>query len=298
MEKNSVAIVIAYFGKFPQYFPLTLESMKRNSNIDWIFFTDQEIDNPSENIFVHNMNFSDFRDFIQKHFEFEIALDAPYKICDFRPAFGFVFEQYLRKYEFWGHCDLDIILGKIIDVLPAEAWDFDKILLRGSLGFYRNIPKVNNLFRLSDGATLNYHEVFSNSKNYLFDEWHGIVQKFIISGIQYWNDDKVYFDINKNTYRLKTMNGNRTLPILSDSGRVFMLEKDSMRMVEGVYIHLQKRRVDFSVRLDFTKPLKIRFNRFYYSQTYLYTPTHIVRSLIIFYFDRFLAMKKRFFVVQ
>jgi hypothetical protein len=204
MEKNSVAVVIAYFGKFPQYFPLTLESMKRNSNIDWIFFTDQEINKPSENILVHSMNFSDFRDFIQKHFEFRIALDAPYKICDFRPAFGYVFEEYLRKYEFWGHCDLDIILGKILDVLPAEAWDFDKILLRGSLGFYRNTPEVNNLFRLVDGATLNYQEVFSNSKSFLFDEWHGIVQKFIVSGIQYWNDDKVYFDINKNVYRLKT----------------------------------------------------------------------------------------------
>jgi hypothetical protein len=73
-----------------------------------------------------------------------------------------------------------------------------------------------------------------------------------------------------------------------------MLEKESPSLVEGVYIHLQKRRVDFSVKLDLTKPLEIRFNRFYYCQTSRYRFTHIVRSVIIFYFDRFHAMKNRF----
>jgi hypothetical protein len=33
----------------------------------------------------------------------------PYKICDWKPFYGHIFREYLVAYDFWGHCDMDII---------------------------------------------------------------------------------------------------------------------------------------------------------------------------------------------
>ena len=37
---KSIAFVIPYFGKFPNYFSLWLQSCRNNPTIDWLLFTD------------------------------------------------------------------------------------------------------------------------------------------------------------------------------------------------------------------------------------------------------------------
>ena len=39
----SIAIVLPYFGKLPNYFPLFLESCRKNPTVNWLFYTDCEV---------------------------------------------------------------------------------------------------------------------------------------------------------------------------------------------------------------------------------------------------------------
>ena len=136
--------------------------MKKNKGIDWIFITDQIVEDLPSNIKCINYTFPEFQALIQSFFKFKISLDNPYKICDFRPAFGCIFESELIGYDFWGHCDLDIIFGDILGVIPEEAWKFEKVLIRGALGFYGNSSFINNVFRLKSFNSLDYETVFSS----------------------------------------------------------------------------------------------------------------------------------------
>ena len=43
----------------------------------------------------------------------QVTLDRPYKLCDFKPAYGFIFGEYLKEYDYWGHCDIDIVWGDL-----------------------------------------------------------------------------------------------------------------------------------------------------------------------------------------
>ena len=111
---KTAAFILPYFGKFPNYFQLYLNSCGNNKNYDWYIFTDDttEYDYP-ENVFVEYVNFSDFSNLIKNKFEDEVALNYPKKLCDFKPLYGYVFSSLIKDYPYWGYCDCDLIFGKI-----------------------------------------------------------------------------------------------------------------------------------------------------------------------------------------
>ena len=138
---------------------------------------------------------------IQRHFDFPISLSEPYKLCDFRPAFGEMFREELVGYDFWGHCDLDVVFGQIRDHLPPDAWKADKILIQGNFALYRNTPEAAEWFRHEiDG--ISYRDVFTRPEAMHFDEWAGI--RYILDdlGVSDWQDD-VIFDLSFARYRTR-----------------------------------------------------------------------------------------------
>lgn len=113
MKESSICLVVLYFGKLPNYFELWLESCKYNETINFLLFTDDktEYDYP-DNVTVIYTSFENIKSQIQSKFDFKISLERPYKLCDYRPAYGYIFNEYLKEYDFWGHCDLDVIFRK------------------------------------------------------------------------------------------------------------------------------------------------------------------------------------------
>ena len=95
---------------------------------------------------------------------------------DYKPAYGFIFQKELQGYEYWGYCDLDIVLGKL-DAFITDRYlaKFDKIFTLGHMSIFRNVDEVNNVFLKSyknSGAKYqSYKEVLQNEKNLVFDEW-------------------------------------------------------------------------------------------------------------------------------
>lgn len=121
MKESSICLVVLYFGKLPNYFNLWLTSCKYNKTINFLLFIDDETkyDYP-DNVKVIYTTFENIKNQIQSKFDFNISLKKPYKLCDYKPAYGYIFNEYLEKYDLWGHCDLDVIFGNLRKFLSEE----------------------------------------------------------------------------------------------------------------------------------------------------------------------------------
>ena len=124
---NSIGIVICYFGKWPPWFPLFLKSCIYNDTIDWLVFSDYDLPEQSGNIKFHPFFKEQFNRLATKKLGFDINIQDPYKLCDFKPAFGKIFEDYLKEYDFWGYSDIDLIYGNIPGFITSnilKQYDF------------------------------------------------------------------------------------------------------------------------------------------------------------------------------
>jgi hypothetical protein len=267
--------------------------MEMNSKIDWLFITDQDLASKCHNISMLKMSFSDFADIVQHKFDFPISLKKPYKICDFRPAFAEIFPQEVEGYDFWGHCDLDLIFGDIFAVLPKFVWESQKILARGSLSFYRNLQVVNQLYKKQILYTMDHRSVFADDKSSYFDEWHGINRKFELNGMEVWNDDSFIFDINKNRYHLRTTDNLRRNIRISHMGKIFMYDKTKKYEVEGAYVHLQKRMIFETEIYSNQEDFNILHNTIVRSSRSKQSISYILRMRIVFFLNRYQALKNR-----
>ena len=146
-----IALILPYFGKFDTLFPLWLASCKWNSDIDWLIFTDDKTkyDFPA-NVKVEYMGFADLRKKIQSLYDFPISLDTPYRLCNFKPAYGEIFEEYLKEYDAWGFCDNDMIYGQILPNIKFPLHGKYKVGKFGHLSFIPNTYKSNRLYRFGD----------------------------------------------------------------------------------------------------------------------------------------------------
>ena len=239
----SMRLVVPYFGERPSYMPLVVKSMAHNPDIHWLLITDEPVRDAPPNVSVHPCKFADLVARIQIHFDFRISLETPYKLCDFRPAFGEVFAQELAGYDFWGHCDLDVVFGRIRDHLPREAFDADKILIQGNFALYRNTVDAAGWFRHEiDG--ISYREVMTNPRAMHFDEMAGMHYIVRELGVPYWRSNTI-FDISFSMYRTRAEHpeGHDPRRYAWEGGEIceYRLEAGVIVRRTALLVHLQKR---------------------------------------------------------
>lgn len=152
---KTIAIIMPYFGNWPEWAELFFHSCQYNSTVDFIFFTDcgrpDYIDTENRNIHFHETSFSDYCNMASKQLEINYHPEKSYKLCDLRPFFGLIHREELKDYDFWGFGDMDLIWGDLrsfytdcmlerYDILSTHA---DRI--SGHLTLLRNIEKYVNL---------------------------------------------------------------------------------------------------------------------------------------------------------
>jgi len=191
------------------------------------------------------MSFDELRDLVQSKFDFKIALYKPYKICDFRPAFGLIFEEYLQDYDFWGHCDFDMIFGDLRKYFTEELLNsYDKILPLGHLSLYRNNLENNKRFILDGSEVGDFKTVFMTDKAYAFDEIRGIGQIFKKNNYAFY-DERIFADISTKHKRfklgLKDINYKNQI-FTFDNGKIFreFFINGNYKKDEFIYIHIRK----------------------------------------------------------
>lgn len=172
---KSLAFVIPYFGQLPNSFPIFLESCGVNSDVDFYIFTDDITSyNYPRNVVRVITSLQEIKEMAQQIFDFPISLDHAYKLCDYKPAYGEIFADYLKGYDFWGWCDLDIVWGKIRRFITDDilSGDYLRILTRGHCSIFPNTKRANCLYRTLPNMGCNkWKEAFSCSHNVIFDEW-------------------------------------------------------------------------------------------------------------------------------
>lgn len=175
-----IKILIPFFGAFPFYFKYFIHTCKFNPSIKFHIITDHKKPiNLPKNIQWLNISLLELNNCCSKILFFKTDIKDGYKFCDFKPAYGFIFSEYIKGYDYWGQCDIDLILGDITGYFQAlQFWKYDFISVRhdfnsGFFSLFRNTEKMNTLFMNSK----DYIKVFTDSKHYCFDECNNVHQR-------------------------------------------------------------------------------------------------------------------------
>jgi len=153
-SRAEIGIAIPYFGNWPEWMDLYLESCRINDLVHWHIFTDQK-ELPTirpENVTFHHITLSKFLKKATLRLGLDLQWNTPYKICDLRPGFGVIFEQLFRPYSHWGWADIDVIYGNMGQHIDAQVLDhdcisFSKTHLSGHLCIWRNTDYVRPWFK-------------------------------------------------------------------------------------------------------------------------------------------------------
>ena len=169
-----IVLLVPYFGVLPRYFETFLHTCSYNQNVNWIIFCDSDITDIPDNVNVHKMEIEDFNNLSSRSLGIDINISKKYgfKICDLRPSFGVIFQDYIRGYDFWGHCDIDVLWGRMNRFLTEELLTKNDLItsryrrISGHFCLYRNNDQMNNLYL----SIRKYRQIFQSNKHYNFDE--------------------------------------------------------------------------------------------------------------------------------
>ncbi|MBQ6478597.1 MAG: hypothetical protein IJI44_04420 [Erysipelotrichaceae bacterium] len=259
---NKFVVIIPYFGEFKASITLFLESCNRNPGIDWLIFTDCKVPEGvclGGNILWKQMNLSDVKQLAEQKLQCEVTLNRAYKLCDMKPMYGLIFEEYIKEYEYWGFGDTDVIYGDVLSYLKRLEYErYDKINWMGHLCFIRNLPEINTIAMEEIPGTISPKTVLKTESNQGYDE-RDFNKKCLSRGIRLYNGEWAA-DIDVFYWRMRCVDL-KTLHWLLDTndvkyapknyplqlfavvdGRVFRIyiKGNSIYKDEFAYIHFRK----------------------------------------------------------
>lgn len=182
-----VLLILPYFGEWPEYLDLYFKGCEFNKWLDILFITNCPIPkkHPSNVKFIKS-NISLISELISEKFGFlSYKLPFPYKLCDFRPSYGYLFEEHITGYDYWGYGDIDLIYGNLEQKVKYQIeQSFDTISVRaettcGSFMLIKNNEYNNQLFKkLENFNTLIISDTYEgiDETNHNWAIWHGLAK--------------------------------------------------------------------------------------------------------------------------
>ncbi len=167
---QKIVIIFPYFGTLPVQYKMWRASALKNPTVDFLFFTDADVE-PAKNILVHNMRFEEFQKITQQAFDFPIVLNRPYKLCEYKQAYGYILQEYIKEYDFWGFGDLDLVYGDLRSFFTEDVLVHKFLLGWGHLTLLHNDEDTNTYFMKQVEGYQNYKDAFTTSKITFFDEY-------------------------------------------------------------------------------------------------------------------------------
>jgi hypothetical protein len=265
------ALVTTYFGPFKSDFVFWCRSAQANPDFDFLIFTDHReqglaMAEGASNIRFFDLDSKAFLTRAEKALGFPCVLPNPYKLCDYKPAYGLIYAAELQGYDYWGDCDLDVIFGCLRHFLPSEIFgSYDRYFTQGHFCLYANREEVNRrflmplasdlvtfqkLFRKPQKKVLSAQDCYASPAEWGFDEifMNPLWASHHFSQYDHPND---YLDVNEFHYRFKARDdarfGSATLYFSWDQGllRCHIAKKGGFS-TEIMYAHFQKKRLEGS----------------------------------------------------
>lgn len=169
---KSIIIIIDYFGKWPAWFPLFLESCKHNPTINWLFHTDCDFEECTiENVTFKYITKENYIANVNEKLKTNITWSESYKLCDLKPMYGALYEEEIKDYDFYGYGDIDVIYGNIRHfytdaVLKNNVISTHEWCISGHLALFKNIKWMREAFKRHK----DWQKIVENQESQRFDE--------------------------------------------------------------------------------------------------------------------------------
>lgn len=267
---NKKCFIICWFGKLPSYLPIWVKSCSYNPEYDFLIFSDSSIKfELPPNVKLIPFSLDEFRKRFYNAHEFMPSIKKAYRICDFRPAYGVIFFEELKDYDYWGYCDIDIVFGNIASFLSDDRlYDFEAVFNAGHFTLVKNNAKMNHLYKKS-GSLFDYKFVMMHDGIFAFDETTGIKRIAKENGINalysipYFETEIKYHQLRS---RLDDVNPDRQC-FYWEKGELYRVKcENGLQYQKYCYIHLQKRNI------------KILDNYDEYEDSFWITPDGFIRK--------------------
>jgi hypothetical protein len=258
---GKIYLIMPYFGNFPTYFQLYLDSLSINNSIlTVLILSDIPIDSYKlpENAKVVFMTLDEVKtravSFIKEEYNKVVdrkdILNNNYKLCDFRPVYFSIFADHLSclnlscdDYVGWGDCD--VIYGNISSFLKLGDQQYSFIGIHGHFTAFRYTQQLTNLYKKIE----NLDEHLLDPVHLSIDEVH--LRKIILNMIKC---DK-YVEFPVRDYFCDVLPGRKMVAssaknkiidhLIFDIGDKKLLCYDGDNTYKEVlYAHLQKRKMN------------------------------------------------------
>lgn len=260
---EEIAFICPYFGKLPyNQTKLFIKTCSYNKNYKWFIITNDETKfNLPNNVQIIIKSFDEVKSIFQSKFDFKISLETPYKICDFKPTYGYVFQDLIKNYKYWGYCDIsDLLFGNLNKFISYDKIkNYDKVNFLGHLTLYKNTNANNRRFMTETQSGRKLENILGVKGSMAFDE----LNEYSINTIwkeQKFNEmkiDELYDDINplKYKFQLSKYDDNLINYIIKNANIIFLWKKGNLyeyslknrkiTIKEIGYVHYQKRKMNF-----------------------------------------------------
>lgn len=268
---SRINIFIAYYGSFPNYFQLYLDSLAINDDILTVYFI-TDIDMSGYRIPKNCKSIwmtlevlrEKFSNFLLKEFGKTLPgnelIYCAYKLCDLKILYPVLFDQILidhdiREYDYVGWGDCDVIYGKFSNFIN-NLGTFDIIGgYHGHFAAIKNIPELKNMFKSID----NIYQLLIDTKTYIIDEIAARkhIEKLKMFYINKYFTDIVppcFFNLFRKDHKQRKKNffdvynhekDIRYLFYDKIKEKLFTMYDDGTTR-ETIYVHLQKRPMELS----------------------------------------------------
>jgi hypothetical protein len=169
---KSILLIIPYFGNWPLWFEAYLVSIQANPSIQWLCPTNCELpEQYPDNIKFLETDMLSLNEHVNEVVDAKMPL-SPRKFCDLKPAYGDIFKEEIKGYDYWGFCDMDIIWGDIRKFMTKEVLTTYDIIssrkknISGHFNLFKNTPDLNLLYK----QVPDYKSLFEQERFMWFDE--------------------------------------------------------------------------------------------------------------------------------
>ena len=257
---HTISMILAYFlcnkGSWPEYIDWHLASCEANDTVDFFIFTDDRSLSKWENVKNIHFIYMSFEECVKlmKQKLGDVQIDTPYKMCDYKPAYGVIFEDYISKYDFWGHYDCDLIYGNIRHYFTKEKLDnYDKLMILGHTSIYRNNDEAKHFYCLERPKDSKYKDytwkkVSSSTEHFGYDEWSGVPQLVRENGKKIlWDRESFVNTYEQKVYKKvfdKNVKFNKPFQVWHwKEGSLYHKDTFTGKERERFYIHLTQRKM-------------------------------------------------------
>ncbi|WP_163835519.1 DUF6625 family protein [Spartinivicinus ruber] len=171
---DSVCIIIAYFGYWPAWINYFLCSCGYNSSFNWLIYTDcAQLDNVPANVKIKQISFNDYIALVSDKLALKFLAVSYYKLCDIKPMLGYIHQDEVEDYDYWGFGDIDVIYGDLSKYYQPLLSKYQCVSthstrISGHLCLLKNNQQMQEVFK----KIPDWQDIVADPEHRAFDERH------------------------------------------------------------------------------------------------------------------------------